>query len=49
VHSRRQSPRRGDFRTVEDWRRHLDAFAERLANPVWVTVGQGGAGRAAAG
>jgi len=28
----------GDFRTVEDWWRYLDAFAERLANPVRVTV-----------
>ena len=28
----------GDFRTVEDWWRHLDAFAERLANPIRVTV-----------
>ena len=29
----------GDFRGVEDWWRHLDAFAERLANPVRVTIG----------
>ncbi|HEX8694797.1 MAG TPA: DUF4861 domain-containing protein [Longimicrobium sp.] len=37
----------GDFRTVEDWWRYLDAFAERLANPVRVTVGQGGTRSAA--
>lgn len=24
----------GDFRSVEDWWRHLDTFAQRLANPV---------------
>jgi pectinesterase len=24
----------GDFRGVEDWWRHLDAFAERLSNPM---------------
>jgi pectinesterase len=29
----------GDFRTVEDWWRYLDAFAERLANPIRVTIG----------
>jgi pectinesterase len=29
----------GDFRTVEDWWRHLDAFAERLSNPIRVTIG----------
>lgn len=29
----------GDFRGVEDWWRHLDAVAERLANPIRVTVG----------
>ena len=29
----------GDFRGVEDWWRHLDAFAERLANPIRVTIG----------
>lgn len=27
----------GDFRSVEDWWAYLDAFAERLANPVRVT------------
>jgi pectinesterase len=31
----------GDFRSVEDWWRHLDAFAERLANPVRVTIAAG--------
>lgn len=34
----------GDFRSVEDWWRHLDAFAARLAAPIRVTIG-GGAGR----
>ncbi len=29
----------GDFRSVEDWWRYLDAFAERLANPIRVTIG----------
>jgi pectinesterase len=29
----------GDFRDVRDWWRYLDEFAERLANPVRVTVG----------
>jgi pectinesterase len=29
----------GDFPSVEDWWRHLDAFAERLANPIRVTLG----------
>lgn len=33
----------GDFRTVEDWWRYLDAFAERLASPIRVTVTRGGA------
>ncbi|HEU4560001.1 MAG TPA: DUF4861 domain-containing protein [Longimicrobium sp.] len=28
----------GDFRTVEDWWRHLDRASERLANPIRVTV-----------
>jgi pectinesterase len=28
----------GDFRSVEDWWRYLDAFAQRLANPIRVTV-----------
>lgn len=28
----------GDFRTVEDWWRHLDRMSERLANPIRVTV-----------
>ncbi|HEU0300625.1 MAG TPA: DUF4861 domain-containing protein [Longimicrobium sp.] len=28
----------GDFRSVEDWWRYLDAFAERLANPIRVTI-----------
>lgn len=31
----------GDFRSVEDWWRYLDAFAERLANPIRVTIGSG--------
>jgi pectinesterase len=29
----------GDFRGVEDWWRYLDAFADRLANPIRVTIG----------
>jgi pectinesterase len=29
----------GDFRGVEDWWRYLDAFAERLSNPIRVTIG----------
>ncbi|HEX2205069.1 MAG TPA: DUF4861 domain-containing protein [Longimicrobium sp.] len=29
----------GDFATVEDWWRHLDAFAARLASPIRVTLG----------
>ncbi|HEX2081048.1 MAG TPA: DUF4861 domain-containing protein [Longimicrobium sp.] len=29
----------GDFRSVEDWWRYLDTFAERLANPIRVTIG----------
>lgn len=29
----------GDFRSVEDWWRYLDAFAERLSTPIRVTVG----------
>jgi pectinesterase len=33
----------GDFRTVEDWWRHLDAFAERLSNPIRVTLTRNGA------
>ncbi|HEX2190039.1 MAG TPA: DUF4861 domain-containing protein [Longimicrobiaceae bacterium] len=33
----------GDFRTVEDWWRHLDAFGARLANPVKVTLLRNGA------
>jgi len=33
----------GDFASVEDWWRHLDAFGRRLASPVKVTLA-GGAG-----
>ena len=29
----------GDFCSVQDWWRHLDAMAERLANPIRVTIG----------
>jgi Domain of unknown function (DUF4861) len=29
----------GDFRSVEDWWRHLDAFAKCLAAPIRVTIG----------
>jgi pectinesterase len=29
----------GDFRGVEDWWRYLDTFAERLSNPIRVTIG----------
>jgi pectinesterase len=32
----------GDFRSVEDWWRHLDAFAERLSNPIRVTLTRSG-------
>lgn len=35
----------GDFAGVEDWWRHLDATAERLANPIRVTVGGATAAR----
>jgi hypothetical protein len=28
---------------VEDWWRHLDAFAERLSNPIRVTLTRNGA------
>ncbi|HEV2150269.1 MAG TPA: DUF4861 domain-containing protein [Longimicrobiaceae bacterium] len=37
----------GDFRTVEDWWRHVDAFGARLANPVKVTLLRNGAPLAA--
>ncbi|HEX2093189.1 MAG TPA: DUF4861 domain-containing protein [Longimicrobiaceae bacterium] len=37
----------GDFRSVEDWWAHLDAFARRLATPVQVTLaGEAGVTRA---
>lgn len=29
----------GDFATVEDWWRYLDGFAQRLANPIRVSIG----------
>jgi len=32
----------GDFRSVEDWWAHLDAFAERLSNPIRVTIESAG-------
>lgn len=35
----------GDFRDVRDWWRYLDDFAERLANPVRVTVDGAGTAR----
>ncbi len=35
----------GDYRSVEDWWAYLDAFAERLAHPVRVSVEDGGAHR----
>lgn len=28
----------GDFRSVEDWWRHLDVFGQRLANPVKISL-----------
>jgi pectinesterase len=35
----------GDFRSVEDWWRYLDTFAERLANPIRVAIGGATAAR----
>ncbi len=32
----------GDFRSVEDWWRHLDVFGQRLANPVKIAFVRNG-------